>query len=380
MEFICEKKNLQTAVSAVERIVTTRSTLPIIGYILFQANKSGLKISANNLEMAVELEIKAKVSKTGSILIPAKTLSGIVAKLPNGDVGFELTEKGTMRVSYGQSNFNVHTLPADEFPALPKAKEGKTITVPGLVFASMIKKTIFAVSTSEDKYVLTGILLEIGKSPVTGDSSNIRLISTDGYRLAKRGEKITLKTDVKGEVIIPAKALQEVLRVIEGTKGEEDLIISFSNDQISFKYSETYLVSRLIQGQFPDYRQVMPKKSNTKLTVATKDLLASAERAAVIAAGSANVVRFETKGGKLHLFANTPDVGTVDEVLAVELQGEAKRSVAFNIRLFTDVLKVVDTDKVIIELTESLGPGILKEEAGGDYIYIIMPIRTQEAS
>jgi len=379
MEFTCEKKDLQAGVSAVEKIVTTRSTLPIIGYILFEAGKSNIKISANNLEMGIELGIKSKVGKEGSVLVPAKTLSGIVSKLPDASVGFKLTEKGTIKISFDQSNFNVHTLPPDEFPVLPKVKEGKTVSVDAKLFASMVKQSIFSVSTSEDKYVLTGVLLEFGKGSMAGDSSNFRMISTDGYRLAKRGEKIKLKDDIKGKVIVPSKTLHEISRIIDLDKGDEDVKITFSSDQISFKYKDSYLVSRLIQGQFPDYKQVIPKKSSTKILISTKTLLESAERAAVIAAGSANIVRFETKNGKLHLFASTPDVGTVDEVLEAEISGEAKNQVAFNIRLITDVLKAVNSSKVRLELSESLGPGMIKEEASDNYIYIVMPIRTQEA-
>lgn len=380
MEFTCEKKDLQAGVSAVEKIVTTRSTLPIIGYILFNASKSSVKISANNLEMGIELGVNANVAKEGSILVPAKTLGGIVSKLPDTKVTFKLTEKGTIKISFGQSNFNVHTLPPDEFPVLPKVKEGKSLAVPAELFASMIRQTIFSVSLSEDKYVLTGVLLDFGKSSHAGDTSNFRMISTDGYRLAKRGEKIKMKDDVKGKVIVPAKALQEIARIIELGKGEGEVRINFSSDQISFKYNDVFLVSRIIQGQFPDYKQVMPKKSVTRISTKAKTFLESAERAAVIAAGSANIVRFETKDGNLHLFANTPDVGTVDEVLEAEIKGEAKTQIAFNVRLIIDVLKVVETDNVNIELSESLGPGVIKEDGEGSYVYIVMPIRTQEGA
>jgi len=380
MEFTCEKKDLQAGVSAVEKIVTTRSTLPIIGYILFEAKKSGLKISANNLEIGITLGIKAKVDKEGSILVPAKTLSGIVSKLPDTKVAFKLTEKGTIKISFSQSNFNVHTLPSDEFPVLPKVKEGKTFTIEPKLFAAMIKQTIFSVSSSEDKYVLTGVLLDFGKSAQGGDNSNFRMISTDGYRLAKRGEKVKTKEEVKGKVIVPAKALQEISRIIELAKDEEEeLKINFSSDQISFKYKDVFLVSRIIQGQFPDYKQVIPKKTTTKIVVDRKTFLESAERAAVIAAGSANIVRFETKNGKLRLFASTPDVGTVDEVIEAQIKGDSNTQMAFNIRLIADVLKVTETNAVNIEMSENLGPGVIKQDGATDYIYIVMPIRTQEA-
>jgi DNA polymerase-3 subunit beta len=379
MEFACNKKDLQNGVSIVEKIVTTRSTLPIIGYILFEAGKNGLRLSANNLEMGVELAVNSKVNKDGAILIPAKTLGGIVSKLPESKVEFKLNEKGTIKINYDQSHFNVHTLPPDEFPVLPKIKEGKTVSIDPKIFASMIKQTIFSVSGSEEKYVLTGVLLEFGKSTLAGDTSNIRMIATDGYRLAKRGEKIKMKGEGKGSIIVPAKALQEIYRILEQDE-EEELQITYSSDQIAFKYKEIYLISRLIQGQFPDYRQVLPKKSGTRISIKSKILLEAAERAAVIASGSANIVRFETNNGKLHLFASTPDVGTVDEVLEAEIKGEGKAQVAFNVRLITDVLKAVETDEVLVEFSESLGPGIIKQKGEGDYLYIVMPIRTQEVA
>ncbi len=379
MDFLCNKKELQSGVSAVEKIVTTRSTLPIIGNILFEANKGGLQISANNLEMGIRLAIKAKINKEGAVLLPAKTLGGIVSKLPDKNVGFKLSEKGTVRISYDQSHFNVHTLPPDEFPVLPRVKEGKSFSVDPKILASMIKQTIFAVSSSEEKYLLTGVLLEVGKASQAGDQSNLRLVATDGYRLAKRGESIKLGGGEGGiSAIVPARALQELSRLLELGRGEEELKVTVSSDQIAFKYLDIYLVSRLIQGQFPDYKQVIPKKSATRIELNSRAFLEAAERTAVIASGSANIVRFEIKADSLHLSASTPDVGTIDEVVAAEVKGEKKAQVAFNIRLIVDMLKAVESESVILELMESLGPGVIKEDEKGEYLYIVMPIRTQE--
>lgn len=374
MEFTCEKKDIQNGVSLAERIVATRSTLPVIGNILLEADKNGLKLSANNLEIGIELNVRAKVLKGGAVLLPAKTLAGIVSKLPNIKVGFKVSGDGKICISYDQSSFNVHTLPPDEFPLLPKIKEGKSITVDPKLFYSMIKQTIFSVSNSEDKYILTGILMEVNK----GDSANtLKMVSTDGYRLAKSEGKVKSAKAGSISVIVPARALQEVLRMLEREAENEELEITVSPDQVSFKYSDIYLVSRLIQGQFPDYKQVIPKKSALKISLNTKLFLEAGERAAVIASGSANVVRFEIREGKFHLSANTPDVGTIDEILETDIKGKEKTQVSFNIRLITDVLRVIETGNTIVEFSESLGPGVFREEGGGDFVYIVMPIRTQ---
>ncbi len=379
MEFNCEKKQLQGGVGAVEKLVSTRSTLPIIGNVLFEAGKNGIKLSANNLEIGMELGIKANVSKEGAVLLPAKTLSGIVSKLPDTSVNFKLSENGTVRIAYDQSNFSLHSLPPDEFPALPKVKEGKSFSIDPALFAEMVRQTIFAVSASEDKYILTGVLLETGKSSFPGDTSNIRLVATDGYRLAKVGAKMDAKGDSGVNVIVPARALMELAKLLEGG-GDEPLKIVVSGEQIGFKHGDAYLVSRLIQGQFPDYKQVIPKKSSTRITLSTKDFLKAAERAAVIASGSANVTLLEVKMNKMKLLANTPDVGSVDEVLAAEIKGSDKARASFNIRLITDVLGVIETEKTVIELGEGLSPGVIRPEGNDEYLYIVMPIRTQEVA
>ena len=161
-------------------------------------------------------------------------------------------------------------------------------------------------------------------------------------------------------------------------KDEDELKITIAHDQIAFRLGDAYLVSRLIQGAFPDYKQVIPKKSTTKIILEKKSFQEAAERSAIIAQGSANIVRLEIKGKKLQLTANTPDVGAIQELVEADVKGGSKAQVAFNIRLITDMLKVVSSDKVILELTEALGPGQIRQDGESDYLYIVMPIRTQE--
>jgi DNA polymerase-3 subunit beta len=374
MEITCQKDDLQNGVSIVERIVSTRSTLPIIGNILFETTKNNLKLSANNLEMGIELSLPAKVTKEGNVLIPAKTLGGIVSKLPEGEIGFKLKEKGVISISYKKSHFNIHGLPADEFPQLPKVKEVKSFKIEAKILAEMIKQTVFATSSSEEKYVLNGVLIETGKG--SHESSNLRLIATDGYRLAKRGEKIK-GLEVVASAIVPARALAELLRILQGgVEGEINVVIG--TEQIAFRHNEIYLVSRLIQGQFPDYRQVVPKSLDLEIIVDTQALLSATERASVIASQSANIVKLEVKGGQLQISAQAPDVGSVEEVLEIEGKGKEKSQAAFNVRLITDALRVIENDKVAIQLGENLSPGMIKPKEGPDFTYIVMPIRTKE--
>lgn len=371
MEFTCLRDDLQKGVQIVERIVSTRSTLPIIGNILFETTKKGLKLYVNNLEVGVELLIDAEIIKEGSILVPAKTLAGIVNKLPKGQIKFKLKDRGIVNLSYKKSNFNLHALPSDEFPHLPKVKEEKSFMINAAIFSKMISQTIFSTSSAEDKYVLNGVFFDLNKK----EKSVLKLVATDGYRLACSSHKLE---EVNGEiaVIVPTRALAELNRALDG-EGEVKVIVG--KDQISFRYNDFYLVSRLITGKFPDYHQVIPKKSDTKIEVDISGLLASSERAQVIAQSTANIVRMEIKPQELHIIASAPDVGNIEEVIEAEVKGASKKAVAFNIRLIIDALKVMESKKVMIELGAPLSPGVIRPIDETNYIYIVMPIRTQEA-
>jgi DNA polymerase III subunit beta len=377
MEFICSKNDLSKGVQVVERIVSTRSTLPIIGNILIETMKNTVKVTANNLEIGMEININAKIIKEGSILIPAKTLAGIVSKLPEGEITFKVSDKGVVKIVYGQSHLNIHGLPADEFPNLPKMKEAKSFSIESIKLSTMLEQTVFSVSNSEDKYVLNGVLFETGKNKDSKDDDNIRMVATDGYRLAKRSDKIEGTTGKEVCAIIPAKALNELYRVLD-EDDEKEVKIEISNEQASFQYKQIYLISRLIQGQFPDYKQVIPKSSETKITVDAGQLLEACERAAVIAVSAANIIKMEAKAGKLHINASAPDIGNANEVVNADIKGKEKAQAAFNVRLIIEALKVINSEKIVIELSGPLSPGAIKPEKDNNYTYIVMPIRTQE--
>jgi len=379
MELKCSRDNLYHGVQGVERIVSTRSTLAIIGNMLLEASKTKLRISVNNLEIGMEVDVKAEIVEEGAILVPAKIFSGIVSKLPDTEIIIKAIEKGMVKISYKQSSFNINGISPEEFPALPKVKEGKNFNIESNLFSEMIEQTVFSVSMSEEKYVLSGVLMELGKSQVTGDLTNIRMVSTDGYRLSKRGSKAAGIPSFESSVIVPAKALAEVSRVIQSDPGGEVEGI-LGGDNLSFRYKDTYIVSRLIQGQFPDYKQVIPKSSEIKVTLNKKVFLQAIERAAVIAGSSANIVRLEVRGGKIYMVASAPDIGNINEVVEAEIKGGEKAQIAFNVRLIIDALKVIKEEKIVLELSGPLSPGLIRPVGGEDYTYIVMPIRVAETS
>jgi DNA polymerase-3 subunit beta len=377
MDFSCAKENVYRAIQIVEKAVSFKSTLPIIGNILLETTKEGLKLYSNDLEIGIEVVIPAKISSHGLILIPAKTLSGIVSKLPDEEIFFKVAERARLEIICGTSRFSLNTLSPDDFPALPVIKKDKVFQISGEIFQKMIQGVIIAVSQDESKHILNGILMEL-------DNKEMTLVATDGYRLAKYTEQLKASLPGKATIIIPSKALSQLLFVLSQpskTDSEVGLVeVAVSVDQISFKYKNVYFVSRLIQGQFPNYNQVIPKDFKTEFTLKRKELLEAFERSAVIAFSSANIVKLRIAEDKLYISANTPDLGNSSEWLALKIKGENKAQVAFNVKLIIDILKNLTGEEIIFGLNGALNPGMIKpKEEKENYLYIVMPIRTVES-
>lgn len=375
MNFSCSREDLYRAIQIVEKAVSFKSTLPIIGNILLETAKEGLKLYSNDLEIGIEGTIPAKISGPGVILIPAKTLSAIVSKLPEEEVFFNVNERARLEIICGSSRFNLNTLSSDEFPALPVVKKEKSFQIPSSLVKEMVEEVVLAASTDESKHILNGVLLE-------AEGKDLTLVATDGYRLAKYTSKLKNPAIGKINIIVPAKAFNQLVFVINQTQKtaeeatESSVEVGVCADQISFKYDNVYFVSRLIQGQFPNYKQVIPKDFKVELIGSRKILQEAFERAAVIAASSANIVKLKVAEDKLYLAATTPDLGSSTEWVAVKIKGPGTVQVAFNVKLILEILKTLSSEEVIFSLTGALSPGLIKPLEEKDYLYIIMPIRT----
>ncbi len=370
MRLTCEHLKIAQAVEAVQHIVVTKSTLPIIGNILLEAASGKLRVSANNLEIGMEVSVPAEVSESGAVLVPAKTLASMVSRLPSGKIQIDVSGRGVVIFQFRKATMELRGMPPDEFPALPKIKGDRSLEIESELLGNMIEGTIFSASSGEDKHVLSGVLVEVVRNSIT-------MVATDGYRLARKEAELTKKPGFDGGFIVPGKALAELHRVFDGDK-EGKVKILFSDEQVAFQYKDAYIVSRQIHGQFPDYRQVIPKTGELSLTVSRKDFLEAVERAAVIAQGGSNVIRFEWQNGQFHIRASVPEVGSVDEVLDVKGRGSKESHIAFNVRLVLDVLKVMQTEEVVLELSGALAPGLIRPDGDAGYVYVVMPIRTAE--
>lgn len=374
MKVVLTRGDLLKGISTVQSAVASKNTMPILANILLEARDKKLELVATDLDMGIRCSVQAEVVDKGSITINAKKLSDIVRELPEASVDLEIDDNHKMILVCQKSNFKVHGLPKDDFPILPEVKKDKVFKVKGSLLQEMIHKTIFAVSTDETRYVLNGVFFQ-------AEGGKIRMVATDGHRLAFIQKKLEGKADEKCNVIIPTKTLNELSKVISDiSKGKEekenDLVVEITatDNQIKFVAGGVEIVSRLIEGQFPNYEQVIPKESDKKLEASTADLSAATRRVAILTSEKSNSIRYQAKGGKLLISSKTPDMGEAKEEMDVNYKGE-EIGIAYNAKYVLDVLKNVGTDTVSIELTQPLSPGILRPKGDSDYLCVIMPMR-----
>lgn len=371
MKFIINHDVLLKGIQVVEKAVSSKSTIPIVSNILIEAKKNGkVTLSGNDLEVGIEVKLSAKVEDSGSVLAPAKTFTNIINKLPNDNVVVEVDGSNNIKIECARSKFNIRGLSSNDFPKISKLENSKKIRIKRNVLSEMIKQTIFSVSMDESKQILNGILFDINKNELS-------LIATDGYRLAYRKNTIE-NIDGKNSMVVPTKVLSELIKIIKD--GDENNIeLGICSDQISFDIEDIYIVSRLVQGKFPDYRLVIPKDWKAKVDVLRKDLLEATERSQVIASTSANIIKIEISKDKMLITANSSEVGNVSELIDVSVSGKSEIRISFNVRLILDVLRSIDDESVELCLGEDeLSAGIIRPKDKAEYTYVLMPIRTVE--
>ena len=276
MKITIAKDQIIAGLQAVQNVVSTRTTLPILSNVLIKADKGRVEFTATDLDVTVACSVEAKVEKSGATTVPVKKLFGIVREL-NGEIEIETDEKNVTSIRSGGSFFKIHGLAADEFPPLPKFKDDKKVALPQETVRAMLKKTSFAVSTDESRYVLNGIYISLKEGKMT-------LVATDGRRLALVDEEVELAENTTGEFIVPAKAINELNRLLQST-GEVEL--KFGENQASFSLKDdkgfsVLLITKLIEGNYPNYRQVIPGEAKERIPLNREELLAALRRAEIM--------------------------------------------------------------------------------------------------
>ena len=366
MNISITKDQIIAGLQAVQNVVSTRTTLPILSNVLIRAEGSHVEFTATDLDVTVACKVEAKVVKPGATTLPVKKLFGIVREL-TGEIEIETDEKNLSSIRSGSSFFKIHGLAADEFPPLPKFKDDKKVSLPQENIRGMIRKTSFAVSTDESRYVLNGIFISLKEGKMT-------FVATDGRRLALVDEEVDISEKSAGEFIVPAKAINELNRLLQD-KGDVEL--KFGENQASFALkSETgfsvLLITKLIEGNYPNYRQVIPGEAKERIGVGREELVQALRRAEIMTSEKANSVKLAFGKNLLTITANSPEVGEARETMAINYKGK-EMAIAFNPRYLIDPLNALTEDEIFIELIDELSPGVVK--INGPFLYVVMPMR-----
>lgn len=372
MKLTCLQENLSRGLATVSRSVASRPQLPVLANILLATDKGRLKLSTTNLETSITIWLGAKVEKDGAITVPARILTEFVSTLPADKIELEI-EENRLSVSCGGYFARFHGLAASEFPPLPFV-EGKEGTIlPEEKLRQAIAQVVFAAASDEARPVLTGVLLRFAKK-------GIDLVATDGYRLSVKKIKADLAADLVGQeqLIVPARALAEVARSLPETGEKADLRLSVTEEanQAIFVTPDAQIVTRLLEGEFPDFAKIIPAEHQTEAILDREELTKAVKMAAIFARESANIVRLSFGKDEATVSANTAQVGENKSSLAAKVTGKPDQ-IAFNSRYLLDYLGSIVSEELSFEMSGSLSPGVFHPQGDETFLHLIMPVRVQ---
>lgn len=363
MNIICSKQKLQEGISIVTKAITGKTTMPVLEGIYIEATKNGLTLIGSDMDVSIETKVEAEVIQEGKIVIDAKIFSEIIRKLPNSDVKIEIVENDRIQIACEKSLFNVVFMNQADYPALPSINEDITVEVPQNLLKNMIKGTSFAIAQDEARPILQGILFEV-------KDRHLNLVALDGYRLAVRTELLDIDDNI--EVVIPGKTLNEVSKILEDNS---DIVkITFTNNHILFNLNNTKIISRLLDGKFVNYASLLPSEYKLLINVNRQELQNGLERASLMAKdGNSNLIRLDIQDESVIVSSNS-QLGKVREEVAINLQGEGIQ-IAFNSRYILDVLKTMEDENVILEMSSSVSPCVIRGEQTNNAKYLVLPVR-----
>ena len=370
MKFTCSTKDIASAVGAASKIVNAHTTVPILSNVLLSADDGGIKVRATDLELTLEQSFPAEVAEVGAVTVPAKLFSGYLGNLPAGLL--ELTGSPTRAsIKAERSNYDFLALPPDEYPPLPGAQKGASFGISAKKFRDGVGATIFAASSEEARgAVLMGTLLEL-------DGDAITLVATDGYRLAKWTSVLDRPFDGAAKYIVPSRALAEAARNVGSADMLEATALGAQANQLMLSAGTTSIVVRLVDGQYPNYGQVIPATFDRQVTVNTAALIGGLRRAELVAGDRASMVKLEIANNTLMITAKSDVTGNAYEELEIEQTGE-DLTIAFNARYLVEILNHVDSPQTVLELLGPLSPAAIRPLEGNDLgasLFVLMPLR-----
>ena len=368
MQILCSKSELIRGIQTVQSAVSTKNTLPVLANILLETQSNQLKLAATDLEVGVRCMVKAEVVKEGALTVPAKTLSDFIRTLPEDqEIRIQSEDSARMEIRSGKTKCVLLGLPKEDFPVLPDFPEETAVLLESKVLKEMIHRTVYAMSTDETRYILNGIFFMLEKG-------QMRAVATDGRRLAYMAREIADKK-ASFRVIVPAKAVRELERLLGGEGAASDTIaMSVTANQVAFRAGDTIIISRIIEGNFPNYEQVIPKSSTIRLQVATKDFLMMTQRASLGSGERGGAVKFAVEKNKLRAIGSAQGRVEVEDEMMIDYAG-TPLEIAFNPQFVIDILKSMDGGSVALEFSTALNPGVIRPVGDEQTISVIMPMR-----
>jgi DNA polymerase III subunit beta len=374
MRAICNTESFSKRLQLVSRGVSARSTIQLLGGILVEAGGEALKLSATDMEISIQTSSSADVEGEGRVVVPARIFNDIVRSLPGGSFSLEHdASEGTVRLVAGENEYRIRAYAADDYPQLPAFPEEGSFRMSGESLVETVEKVSRSYSRDETRPVLTGILISF-------EDSRVKMVTTDSYRLSiKETELATTAFEGSREAIIPARAMQEVSRIF-GSEGEEDVEVSLSENQALFRIGDVVFGTRLIDGNFPEYRRLLPSDFEREIAVPREELIGTLRRVNLFAARQTPPVpvSLSFSEGAVEVIVRNGEVGDAHERLSASSEDEFL--ISFNPSYLLDGVSAIDSEKVVFKLNEPLKPGLIVPEENGngeepDFLYLIMPMR-----
>ena len=363
MKIRVAKDKMLEGLQQVQSVISTRTTLPILQNVLIQAKQGKLELSTTDLDVGITCHIEAQVDEPGSTTLPARRLLSIFRELPNNEVDLETDSKDFASIRSGQSFFKINGLSQEEFPPFPKLENARQITIEQALLKDMFKKTSYAISHDETRYVLNGVLMSFKEKKLT-------MVATDGRRLALAESDLEFAKSQEIDIIIPTKTLNEIQRLL---KEEGDITLVLTENKIRLEIGNTLLISKLVEGNYPNYRQVIPSETKERITLERETFLTTLRRVSLLTSEKSSSVKLNFAKDNLNISANTPEVGEARETLAIKYRGK-EISIAFNPEYLMDALKNLASDEIHMDFVDELSPGVMRIDSS-TFLYVIMPMR-----
>ncbi|MBL8029662.1 MAG: DNA polymerase III subunit beta [Candidatus Doudnabacteria bacterium] len=364
MKIICTQENLKWGLTTVGRIISPNNTLPILNNFLLKTENGLLKISSTNLEVAITTQIRCKIEEEGEVTVFSKTFTELVNNLPNTNISLE-TKNGEIQIEADNYHTHIKTLPAEDFPLIPQIEKNNNIVIPGQEFKKALEEVMFAASTNQTQPEIAGVLVSVGEG--------IKLVATDRYRLAEKKMMVSQKPGFTQDVILPQKTAQEICRIIGGQT--EDVEINLSTSQIGFTINSTQIISRLVDGQYPEYKEIIPTEFKAHALVDRKKLIGALKAGGIFSHSTNSVALFmNTENGNISLESESSEVGKSKVEIPAEIKGEAG-SLLLNFHYVLDCLNSIQSEKIQLKIIDDNSPALIVPEDDVNYIYLVMPIK-----